>query len=880
MLLQAKASPDINNYLAYIASGPEPPPGTNLSMNDWNVVRSSSALMLKNNIKSNYKQIPPESVTFIKIALLAGLQDQHSHIRNLVGVAATELIKRGNLVGWPELLPTLMGMMTNETATFSESAQVGAVSTLATICEDNPTMLERELNGQRPLNFVLPKLIEATKSPLPKVRSDALRAINVFVPRKSQAMLNSIDVLLQHLFVLASDQDISVRLQVCKAFVRLVDARPDKLEPHLSGLIDYILTQQKSDDEDLALEASEFWLSVGEHDDLWKGLDPYIHKIIPTLLECMVYSGEDIALLGGESDDDEEEDRVQDIKPTFAKSSSAKKMAHVVEKNGSKMEGTGMEGTGMDEDGLEEGEIDEDGDIEERWTIRKGSAAALDVFARDFKGRVFECVLPFLTSNLKHEDWPHREAAVLALGAVSEGCMSTVAPHLPELVPYLITLLGDSEVVVRQITCWTLSRYSSWAAGLVDAAQKQAYFEPMVDGLLQRMLDKNKKVQAAAASAVANLIETAGPALQPYAGHLTQQFILCFEKYKDKNMYILYDCVQMLAEKTSAWLARTENHGQLMKALTDRYQAISDQSRELLPLFECLSCVAVALGQEFAPYAKPMFHRCVNIIHNSLESNMAAESNPDLDKTEKDFLVTSLDLLAAIIQAVAGSGATELVTEQGRPFFELLGFCLEDPEDDSVRQSAYALLGDCARHVFPQLQPYVDDIIRMIIIKQLDLDAILDDDFDQAFAVISNACWAAGEIAMQYKTGMAPFVPEFLKYLVDILTNPRVQPVLAENAAITLGRLGLDNAELLAPHLGTFAQDFMSTMENVTWMAEKETAFKGFTLIVAQNPQAMEKSLLDFFISIARYQGGQTPRTELHRDLHNVFQHVRLLIAT
>jgi len=319
MLQQAKNSPDINNYLAYLFSSTHPPEGLQCSETDYHLVRSAAGIMLKNNVKSEWKNIPEESVNFVKLAVPIGLQDKNPQIRNYAGNVATEVIRKGGLLTWPDLLPQLMDMIGNSTGQVGEEAQEGAMSAMTKICEDNPRVFLREVNGQRPLNFVLPRLIAATKSPLPKVRAGSLTAINVFAPRASQAMLNSIDDLLQHLFVLSSDTSIDVRRQVCRAFVHLVEKRPDKLQPHISGLVDYIISQQKGEDEDLACEAAEFWLAVGEHDDLWQALRPYLNKIIPVLLECMVYSGEDIALLGGESDDEDEEDREQDIKPAFAK---------------------------------------------------------------------------------------------------------------------------------------------------------------------------------------------------------------------------------------------------------------------------------------------------------------------------------------------------------------------------------------------------------------------------------------------------------------------------------------------------------------------------------------------------------------------------------
>ncbi|KAH8664146.1 armadillo-type protein [Xylariales sp. PMI_506] len=874
MLQQAKSSPDINNYLIYLFSSTEPPSGVQMTNEDFHLVRSAASVMLKNNIKVDYKQIPESSFTLIKMAIPAILEDKNSQMRNYAGNIATEIIRRGGLLSWPELLPRLLDLLGNESGQVSNEAQEGAMIAMAKICEDNTKMLERELNGQRPLNFILPKLIQATKSPLPKVRAQALTAINVFVPRKSQAMLNSIDELLQNLFTLATDSNPDVRRQVCRAFVQLVEARPDKLQPHLAGLVDYIITQQKSDDEELACDAAEFWLAVGEHDHLWQSLTPYIGRIIPVLLECMVYSPEDIAMLGGASDDEDEEDREEDIKPQFAKKSSARTAANGEGSADADQNGNAYQKLANMDDDLEEGEIDEfdDGDDEnpdERWTLRKCSAAALDVFARDYRAPVFESILPYLTKNLKHEDWPYREAAVLALGAIAEGCIDVVTPHLPELVPYLITLLNDPEPVVRQITCWTLGRYSAWGAQLADPAQKQAYFEPMMEGILMKMLDKNKKVQEAGASAFANLEEKAGKSIEPYSEPIIRQFVSCFQKYKDRNMYILYDCVQTLAEHIGPALARPELVNQLMPALIDRWQKVTDQSRELFPLLECFSYVAMALNDAFTPYAHPIFNRCIQIIHDNLEASIALANNPAMDVPDKDFLVTSLDLLSAIIQALDPQKSAQLVRESPLPVFELLTFCMEDPADE-VRQSAYAVLGDCAKYVFNELQGSLGNMFP-ILLKQLDFDSVLDEEIDSGFSVVNNACWSAGEISIQYKDGMAPYVPELFQRLVEIITNPNIPKSVTENAAITLGRLGLGSSSVLAPHLANFAEEFLALMDEVDASDEKATAFRGFTLIVEQNPMAMEKSLLHFFTAIARYRDLKL-RSDTKSSLHEDFQ--------
>lgn len=877
MLNQAKSSPDINNYLTYIFTNPSSPPGLTFSAEEYHIVRSAAAIMLKNNIKSNYKQIPENSANLVKLAVPICLQDKNSQMRNYAGVIATEILRKGGLMAWPDLLPDLLKMIGNESGEISAEGQEGAMGALSKICEDNTKMLERDHGGQRPVNYLFPKLIQATHSHLPRVRSDALAAINVFVPRASQAVLASLDDLLNRLFVLSNDQSHDVQRQICRIFVNLVEVRADKLAPHIDGLVEYIIREQKSDDEELAVDAAEFWLSIGEHESLWRALtEQHIIKIIPVLLESMVYSGDDIALLGGESDDEDEEDRAEDIKPQFAKKPSSRAPNGDGKDQGEEAQATNayQKLANMDDD-VEDGEIYDGGDDEEdfdgKWNLRKCSAASLDVFARDFRAKVFECILPYLDKNLKHNDWPYREAAVLALGAIAEGCLDVVTPHLPTLVPYLLTLLDDPEPVVRTITCWTLGRYSSWAAELKDPTQKKLFFEPMMEGILNKMLDKNKKVQAAGSSAFAHLSEKAGRKLEPYCLPIIQQFVRCFAKYKDRNMHILYDCVQTLAEHIGPVLAFPEVVNQLMPALIDRWNKVPDQSREMFPLLECLSYVAMALNEAFTPYAEPIFRRCVQIISSNIEQNFAAQSNPGLDQPDKDFLVTALDLISAIIQALSNENATTLVQSSPVPFFELVSFCMEDVADE-VRQSAYAVLGDCAKYVYPQLQPSLSKIFP-ILLKQLDMDTMLDEEMDSGFGVVNNALWSAGEIAMQHGKDIDPFIPELMQRFVEIMNHPHVPKSVSENAATALGRLGLDNAQILSQHLGQYAEAFLAAMDDVNTSEEKATAFKGFARIVAQNPAAMENSILHFFTAIARFPELKY-KTPMRSELAEAFQNV------
>ena len=876
MLAQAKFSPDITNYLTYIFSNGRLLQNLNLDPANLDLVRSSAALSLKNNIKACYNDIPERSHAYIRAVALASLQDPNPQIRSFAGTVITETVQRGSVLGWPELLPELFSIAGNEPGNITLSAQEGAMAALAKVCEDSKRELDKVYEGARPLNFIIPRLLNSTSSPVARVRALALASLNSFIPQMPPALVASLDSILARLFQLANDPSDDVRRNVCRSFVLIVDIRPDKVQPHMGGLVDYMTLQQRNtDDPDLALEAAEFWLAISENDKMCATLGPYLHKIVPVLLESMVYDEEAVMQLAGDRDDAEVDDRAEDIKPHFIRSKTPKSLT-----NGQATD-VGANGQGSkhmmpDDDSLSDGEVeveDEAGvDAEEQWNLRKCSAAALDVLASNFHASVFQIALPYLKENLRHQDWPNREAAVLAIGAVAEGCMEAITPHLPDLVPYLISLLSDVEPAVRVITCWALGRYSGWASQLNDLNDKKSFFEPMMEGILNKMLDRSKRVQESAASAFANLEERASKELTPYCAPIIQQFVQCFERYKDKNMFILYDCVQTLAEQVGPPLRRQDLIDLLMPAILTRWSKISDQSQELFPLLECLSYVATALGDEFAPFAVPIFARCIRIIHQNLEQYLLAVHNEPMERPDKDFLVTSLDLLSAIIQALNPAKSGELVTSSQPRFFDLLMFCMEDPSND-VRQSSYALLGDCAVNIFPRLNPFIPSLIPLLI-RQLDLDRLRDDDVDTGFSVINNACWSCGEIAMKYQRGMIPFVDQIYHSLSSIIGNPQVPTSVGENAVIALGRLGVDCSQQLAPHLAEFAIPFLHIIEPVENNDEKGHAFLGLNRTIEHNPQAMEGCLLEYFKASAAYKKYGTSSFQQEETVWSSFHRV------
>jgi transportin-1 len=130
-------------------------------------------------------------------------------------------------------------------------------------------------------------------------------------------------------------------------------------------------------------------------------------------------------------------------------------------------------------------------------------------------------------------------------------------------------------------------------------------------------------------------------------------------------------------------------------------------------------------------------------------------------------------------------------------------------QDPPVRQSAYALLGDLAISAFELLRANLPAIMPELI-NQIEPEPKPD-----TVSVCNNATWSAGEIALQYgnitnasnpapRQELEAWVMPLIQRLIPVLLNPKSVKSLSENAAVTIGRLGLVVPDIVAAHLEIF----------------------------------------------------------------------------
>lgn len=824
-LTDARSQPLFENYLCHLLVH------TNQATGD---VRAAAGVTLKNSVLKN-KNAAREDV---KAEIVAGLQLPDTTVRNITGNVITALFSAHGMERWPQVLPQLLHMI--EDANVSVQCKEAASSALAKICEDSARALDREYASQRPLDHLVPCVINVAGSNVsPSTKASLIRCINFLIPLKSQLVLVYLDQYLQTLFSLAHDESAQVRRSVCSAFLLIMEVRPDKLVPHIEGVVNYCVQLMQDEDENVAMEACEFLLALSELHE--KASRPVfrasLDRVLPVLLEKMVFSDELLVLMEilDSKDDSAVADKDEDIKPNLAKSkdSHSTSKSDAPRSNGSKKGGFDF---GEEDSDTDDSDLDSDDEDElDQWNLRRCSAATLDALSLQYPEEVIHVTLPILQENIVSSEWPVREAAILAFGAISKSCMDLARDKLPTLVPFLVDRMKDPETRVRQISCWTLSRYATWVAEeAAEGGQYSQYFQPTFESVALLALDSKKLVQEAACSALSQFIEATDVALiQYYVGPMMTHFAKCFASYQRKNLLILYDCVGTFVDRigTDVFNSHPEHANTLLPPLLNNWQLLEDTDTDLWPLLECMSIVAATMGESFAPYAVPVYERAFKILSSTVQLHQEVHTNPAIETPEKDFMVTSLDLIDGLVQGFK-EHSIELMQQHGANLMQLVLACLEDHDDD-VRQLAYALLGDLAIFTCEAtIQPNLTEILICVGNE-------INNCSYSTFAVTNNAIWSLGEIAITLAGGMLkPQIPNLVNILIPVLNSSQSLLTLLENAAICLGRLGLADGAGVVGRLPEFIYLWCTQMMYVLENEEKESAFLGMVKTIEAGPDA------------------------------------------
>ena len=592
------------------------------------------------------------------------------------------------------------------------------------------------------------------------------------------------------------DNDPRVRKEVCTSLVSLFEVRADVMYPHLESITAFMLKATNDEEESVALEACEFWMVFCDAPpETWKVLRAHFPQLVPTLLSKMVYSEMDLMMLDGDEQDHESvPDRPENIAPAFHK--------------------TAIKG-GSGDDGEDE---DEGGDFDEaQWNLRKCAASSLDELGTRFGKEILPHLLPHIQRCLSHTEWHVRESAILALGAVAEGCRKGLEPHMAQLFPFLLNLLADEQPLIRSISCWTLSRYAGWIAEN-DAGN---ILPNTIQILCQRVLDSSKRVQRAGCSSLSLLLEEIpSVAMVPYAMTIVQTLVAAFAKYQLNNMRVLYDSMSTLAESLGAHLNHPKLLEILMPPLCAKWSQISDEDPALGPLLETFGSISRAIGPGFAQFAPTVFKRCVELIKSGIIGILAGAKVGEW--IDREVTVIALDAVSCVVEGM-GDSAESLVRDS--ELIDMVIECAKDEFSEDLRQSALAVMGDICKsciRTFTEMQ-----VSELVWVAFANVRPEYKD-------VCNNALWCMGELFAAVGAPMAPLVPAALESVAGILNHEvKLERSLKENAATAMGRLALCDVAAVAGHMALFIKPWCLSVTLIRDEDEYRQAYEGLCAIQA-----------------------------------------------
>lgn len=812
----------------------------------------------------------------VKKAVLASLASPLPEVRRSGANVAATVVERTGFAGWPELLPLLAGALT----TAPPFVVDGVLYTLTLIFEDQHRALDDPEKGA-PLQFLAPQLIAVVAggnpagpgandpaaqgsatfpgAPTPtsgngnnagnsgnagspgnsnsafreQAQVYALECLKCVLPAFGPSLQQHSAALLRALTAAAQDApqaSARVRGAACECLCLLTLHAPGVVAPVFDDLARFFLGALAPGAPDaVCLAACRFWRAACHSDAFRARVEPALAQLLPLLLARMVFTPAELEAIHA----DEQSNLL------LAGAAGARQDSSC----GSTTNG-GYNNGDDDEDCIDDDECDseddedgfaEDGisDESESNSVRRAAAATLDDTACTFGDAILPLVIPHIEARMRAADaaqWPVLEAAILAIGAIGNGCRGGLAPYMPRVLPYLIDAMGHAQPSIRGTAAWTGARYSElMVADFVRAPSAAAAQQTLLCRYVQRALvllqDPVNKVFSYACSALADLIDTAREHFAPFAGALLDTVARIYPARGAS--WLLCDVLSALADALGTELAQPAYTRVLMPLLMQRWSAVRDDDPALSALLSCLRCVACALRESFQPYAEAVFHKSLHFIGvctHLCQQRMSLRSggggggggddgddgnNNDGDNgnnkqnkgnssssmavavqrfgDDADILVTALNMIGEMC-ACFGAAMDTLVAPSA--LVPLLGDVVALPAPD-IRRAALGLVGDlaaacpaCLRGALPALAP------------------VLARNLDARFpCVATNAAWALGEVARRDCAPLAPVLPEALPRLLVLLCAPAppAEPSLPYNAAITLGRLALARPADIAP---------------------------------------------------------------------------------
>ncbi|KAK6539968.1 karyopherin beta [Orbilia ellipsospora] len=746
-------------------------------------VRSAAALVLKNEFsgrdfarlqenQQKWIKLDPtvkETIRGLAITALGTAADRNavSSVAQFVAAIAAIDLPLGQ---WETLMPALV----QNVNTGADMLKMASLTAIGYICEFEDDTLRESLSQHS--NAILTAVVQGARKEEPNndVRFAAMRALSESLEfvRSNFETEGERNYIMQVVCEATQSPDSRIQQSAFGCLNRIMSLYYDKMRFYMEkALFGLTVHGMKSEDEEVAKLAVEFWCTVCEEeltieedntDAAAHGLDatrPFFNfarvatpEVVPVLLELLTKQDEDAS-------DDE-------------------------------------------------------------YNIARAAYQCLCLYAQTVGGLIITPVLTFVEMNLRHDDWRMRDAAVSAFGAIMEGPdVKMLDPLVKQALPVLIAMMSDKVVMVKDSAAYALGRICECCGSAIEA---NVHLAPLITALFQGLND-NTRMAGSCCWALMNLAESFGgeSATQgdnPLSKHFQDsiQALLTATERVDADNQLRTASYEVLSSFiTNVGTDQLQIIAKLLEVLLERLGKTIDLQKQIVSTDDrvTLEEMQISLASVIA------------VIINRLDK----EIEPKADQTMQVILETikSLPANSSVPEALFGAvGALANALEDGfgkylEAFTPILFNALGNLEDAQLCSTSIGLVSDIVRSVGDKAIPYCDSFMNFLLnnlrsnhLNQQYKPAIL-----QCFGDIAQAIGGAFETYLQVvmqvlqQASYIPITPESSMDMLDYVLSLR-EGIMDAYDGVIIAMKTSGKAPLLVPYvqvifgfLATIAQE-------------------------------------------------------------------------
>ncbi|KAG0330648.1 karyopherin beta, partial [Podila humilis] len=704
-----------------------------------------------------------------------GTSDIRSGVVSAQVVAAIAAIELP-LGQWNDVISTMLGSLATENTNLKQCT----LQAIGFVCES----IHRDILTAQ-ANNILTAVVQGARKEEPSeaVRLAAIRALynSLEFVEENFNREGERNYIMQVVCEATQSSDVNVQIAAFECLVRIMENYYDKMPFYMQKALFGLTVQgMKHEDERVAKQAVEFWSTVCDQ-------------------EIDFERSKQEAIENGE--------QPEDHSYGFAKAALSETLPTLL-----------ILMTKQEEE-----------DDEDDWNLPMAAGTCLSLTAQCAGESIVNPVIQFVETNIRHDEWQYREAAVMAFGSILEGPPpSVLVQPVSQALPFLIKMMNDPVVKVKDSTAWTLGRISQ---NLIECIKPGPELAALVEALVRGLGDSNRIVSNCCLSLM-NLAEqldgrdiddSQAGVLSPYFDGIVTALLAITGRNTNEafSRTSAYECISVM----------------VYNAAKDTFPSISVLTSSILERLE----QTIAVQNQIVGVDERNSHSELQSNICSVLTNIIRRVGGEIAPLADRIMTVLLQLLTAaskqstILEDVflaIGALTTALESEFARyleSFAPFLFNALQNHEEYQLCSIAVGLIGDICRSLGPQSAPYCDQFMSTLltnlqspVLHRNVKPAILSCFGDIALAIEGQFAnyldVTMGVLQQACSIRANPTDYDMMEYVIQLREG-----IVDAYVGIVQGMKAGNSSEMLMPHL-THVFDFLAIVFNE--MDDSETLLR------------------------------------------------------